>query len=236
LFYDWKWKEAFDELQKALQLNPSAIDAYQLLGYYYLTMGQKLKAVEMLEEAEKIDPLSPVISQTLGNMYLFAGRYDEAIVQADKMLDLNPTMRISIEMKGWATGLKGDWETALVFFKEVHRLTNHPLKGLIGLGFAYAHLGQEENALEVIRKMEQRQEQDPGAVIDPEIAAVWFALGNFDKAFYYAGRAVDKRVGPISYFFEYPQYKVAKKDPRYRELLRRQGFEEELIESLATQF
>jgi adenylate cyclase len=236
LFYDWKWKEAFDELQKALELNPSAIDAYQLLGYYYLTMGQKLKAVEMLEEAEKIDPLSPVISQTLGNMYLFAGRYDEAIVQADKMLDLNPTMRISIEMKGWATGMKGEWETALTFFKEVHRLTNHPLKGLIGLGFAYAHLGQEENALEVIRKMEQRQEQEPGSVIDPEIAAVWFALGNFDKAFYHIGRAVDKRVGPVSYFFEYPQYKAAKKDPRYKELLRRQGFGEELIESLATQF
>jgi TolB-like protein/Tfp pilus assembly protein PilF len=233
LFYDWKWKEAFDELQKAIELNPSAIDAYQLLGYYYLIMGQKLKAVEMLEEAEKIDPLSPVISQTLGNMYLFAGRYDEAIVQADKMLDLNPTMRISIEMKGWATGLKGDWETALTFFKEVHRLTNHPLKGLIGLGFAYAHLGQRENAVDVIRKMEQRQEQEAGSVIDPEIAAVWFALGDFDKAFYYANRAVEKRVGPISYFFEYPQYKSAKKDPRYKELLRKQGFDEELIESLA---
>ena len=233
LFYDWKWKEAYDELQKAIELNPGAIDAYQLLGYYYLIMGQKLKAVEMLEEAEKIDPLSPVISQTLGNMYLFAGRYDEAIVQADKMLDLNPTMRISIEMKGWATGIKGDWETALTFFKEVHRLTNHPLKGLIGLGFAYAHLGQEENALEIIRKMEQRQEQEPGAVIDTEIAAVWFALGNFDKGFYHIGRAVDKKVGPVSYFFEYPQYKVAKKDPRYKELLRRQGFAEELIESLA---
>jgi tetratricopeptide (TPR) repeat protein len=169
LFYHWKWKEAFDELQKAIQLNPGVIDAYQLLGYYYLTMGQKKKAVEVLEEAEKIDPLSPIISQTLGNMYLFAGRYDEAIVQADKMLDLNPTMRISIEMKGWATGMKGDWETALVFFKEVHRLTNHPLKGLIGLGFAYARLGQEEKALEVIRKMEQRQEQEPGSAIDPEL-------------------------------------------------------------------
>ena len=232
LFYDWKWKEAFDELQKAIQLNPSVIDAYQLLGYYYLTMGQKQKAVEMLEDAEKIDPLSPVISQSLGNMYLFAGRYDEAIVQADKMLDLNPTMRISIEMKGWATGMKGDWEAALQFFEEVHRLTNHPLKGLIGLGFAYARLGQEEKALEIVRKMEQRQEQEPGSVLDPELAAVWFALGNLDKAFYYLGRAVDKRVGPISYFLEYPQYKSAKKDPRYKELLRRQGFGEELIESL----
>jgi len=231
LFYDHKWKEAFDELQKAIRLNPGAIDGYQLLGYYYLTMGQKQKAVEILEEAEKIDPLSPIISQTLGNMYVFAGRYDEAIVQADKMLDLNPTMRISIEMKGWATGMKGDWETALEYFKEVHRLTNHPLKGLIGLGFTYARLGQEENALEIIRKMEQRQEQEPGSVIDPELAAVWFALGNLDKAFYYLGRAVDKRVGPISYFLEYPQYKSAKKDPRYKELLRKQGFGEELIES-----
>ena len=231
LFYDHNWKEAFDELQKAIRLNPGAIDGYQLLGYYYLTMGQKQKAVEILEEAEKIDPLSPIISQTLGNMYVFAGRYDEAIVQADKMLDLNPTMRISIEMKGWATGMKGDWETALEYFKEVHRLTNHPLKGLIGLGFTYARLGQEENALEIIRKMEQRQEQEPGSVIDPELAAVWFALGNLDKAFYYLGRAVDKRVGPISYFLEYPQYKSAKKDPRYKELLRKQGFGEELIES-----
>ncbi len=79
LFYDWKWKEAFDALQKAIQLNPGAIDAYELLGFYYLIMGQKQKAVETLEEAEKIDPLSPVISQTLGNMYMFAERYDDAI-------------------------------------------------------------------------------------------------------------------------------------------------------------
>jgi tetratricopeptide (TPR) repeat protein len=236
LFYDWKWKEAFDELQKALQLNPSVIDTYQLLSYYYLVMGQKQKAVEMLEEAEKIDPLSPIISQALGNAYAVAGRYDEAIMQADKMLDLNPTMRIAIEMKGWANGMKGDWQTALGFFEEVHRLTNHPLKGLIGLGFAYAKLGQEEKALEVIHKMEQRQEQEPGSVIDPELAAVWFALGNLDKAFHYLNRAVDKRAGPASSFLEYPQFKSAKKDPRYKELLRRQGFGEELIETLANSF
>jgi hypothetical protein len=79
--------------------------------------------------------------------------------------------------------------------------------------------------------MEQRQEQEPGSVIDPELAAVWFALGDLDKAFYYLGRAVDKGIGPISYFLEYPQYKNAKKDPRYKELLRKQGFGEELIES-----
>ena len=33
--------------------------------------------------------------------------------------------------------MKGDWEEALKYFEEVYRLTNHPLKGLMGLGFAY---------------------------------------------------------------------------------------------------
>jgi TolB-like protein/Flp pilus assembly protein TadD len=232
LFYDWKWKDAFDELQKAIQLNPGAIDAYQMLGYYYLIVGQKQRAVETLEDAEKIDPLSPIISQSLGNMYIFAERNDEALRQADKMLDLNPTMRISIEMKGWAHGMKGDWETALQFFEEVHRLTNHPLKGLVGVGFAYAKLGQQEKALECIRKIEQRQEQEPGAVLDPDLASVWFALGDLDKTFYYMNLAVDKRTGPISYFFGYPPYKSVKKDPRYTDLLKRQGYTDELIQAL----
>lgn len=232
LFYEWKWSKAFEELQKAIQLNPAVIDAWQLLGYYYLIIGQQQKAAEMLEQAERIDPLSPIIAQSLGNSYLLAGRYDEAIMQADKMLDLNPTMRAAIEMKGWATGMKGDWQAALALFEEVHRLTGHPLKGLLALGFAYTKLGEEQKALEVISKMEQRQEQEPGTVIDAELAAVWFGLGNIDKAFHYLNRAVDKKVGPVSYFLQYPQFKSAKKDPRYKDLLRRQGFGEELIESL----
>ena len=104
LFYDWKWKEAYDSLQKALSLNPGAIDAYDLLGFYYVMMGRKEEAVQLLEKAQELDPLSPVITQTLGNMYIFAERYDDAIAQADKLLEMDPQMRISIEMKGWCYG------------------------------------------------------------------------------------------------------------------------------------
>jgi tetratricopeptide (TPR) repeat protein len=132
-------------------------------------------------------------------------------------------MRISIEMKGWAFGMKDDWQTALKLFEEVHRLTNHPLKGLMGLGFAYAKLGMKDEAMEVIRKMEQRQREEPGSVIDADLAAVWFGLGNYDKAFYYINQCIDKRMGPVSYFLEYPAYKGIKEDPRYREIQKRMG-------------
>jgi TolB-like protein/class 3 adenylate cyclase/Tfp pilus assembly protein PilF len=218
LFYDWNWEAAHDALQKAVQLNPGAVEAYELLSFYYVIVGQKSKAVEVLEQAEQLDPLSPVVLQSLGNIYVMNERYDDGIRQADKLIEMNPRMRISIEMKGWATGMKGDWQAALKFFEEVHRLTNHPLKGLMGLGFAYAQLDMKEKAMEVIHKMEQRQIQEPESVIDADLAAVWWGLGDSDKTFYYINQCIEKRMGPVSYFLEYPAYRGIKDDPRYEEL------------------
>ncbi len=225
LFYDWKWKEAYDALQKAIRLNPGAVEAYELMGFYYIVMSQREKAVAVLEQAQQMDPLSPVIIQSLGNMYIFDEQYDEAIVQAEKLLKTDPKMRISIEMKAWAIGMRGDWKAALPYFEEVQRLTNHPLKGWMGAGYTYARLGMKDKAMEVIRKMEQRQAEEPGSVIDADIAAVWFGLGDLDKTFYYINQCIDKRMGPVSYFLEYPAYREIKKDPRYEELKKRMKVE-----------
>lgn len=221
LHYEWKWKEAYDSLQKALHINPAAVETYELLAFYYIITGQKEEAVKIMEEAEKIDPLSPIVLQHLGNMYILAERYDDAIRAADKILEMHPRMRLSIEMKAWANGMSGNWEKALELFEEVHRLTNHPLKGLMGLGYAYTQLGQTEKAMECIHKMEQRQSQEPDTVIDADLAAVWWGLGNLDKAFYYIDQCVEKRMGPIGYFLEYPAYKGIKNDPRYEKIMKK---------------
>ena len=223
LLYDWKWEDAYRELQQSIQLNPAGIVAYELLSFYYIMKGKKAEAVAIMEKAEELDPLSPIVTQALGNIYVFAERYPEAIRQADKILDIYPQRRITIELKGWATGMGGDWKSALPYFEEVYRLTNHPLKGLMGLGFAYTQLGRKEEALEIIRKLELRQQQEPDAVFDADIAAIWFGLGDLDKTFYHLEQCVDKKMGPVSYFLEYPAYREIKKDPRYGELRKRMG-------------
>jgi TolB-like protein/class 3 adenylate cyclase/Flp pilus assembly protein TadD len=223
LLYEWNWALAFDSLQQALKLNPGAIEAYDLLGFYYVVMGQKEKALEMLLQAEQLDPLSPVILQSLGGMYIYNDRFDEAIQQADKLLYMHPRMRASIEMKAWAIGMKGDWAAALPLFEEVHRLTNHPLKGLMGMGYTYAKLGQKDKAMECILKIEKRQEEEPNAIIDADLSAIWFGLGETDKAFYHLEQCVEKRMGPVSYYLEYPAYRGVKNDPRYAQLLKKMG-------------
>jgi TolB-like protein/Flp pilus assembly protein TadD len=223
LFYEWKWQEAYEALQKAIELNPSAVEAYDLLGFYYVAMAQKTQAVKILEEAELIDPLSPTIIRSLGNVYIFAERFDDAIRQADKLLEMNPEMRSAIELKGWAIGMKGDWQTALPLFEEVHRLTNHPLKGLMGLGVAYARTGMMDKAMECVHKLEQRQQEEPDSVVDGDLAAVWLGIGNIDKTYQYLYECIDKRMGPVACFIEYPPYKAVKEDPRFEDLKKRMG-------------
>ena len=223
LFYEWKWKEAYEALHKAIELNPGATEAYESLSFYFIMMGEKKKAVELMEEAVRLDPLSTSTNNFLGNVYVFNERYDDAIHQAEKLLEIDPNMRSAIELKGWANGFKGDWEEALRFFKEVYRLTGHPLKGLMPLGFAYGRLGKKEEAMECIRKMEQRQLEDPNSVVDTDIAAVWFALGDYDKMFYYLNRAIEKRTAPIFFFLEYPLFEKIKDDPRLLELRKKAG-------------
>ena len=221
LFYEWKWKESYVALRKAIALNPGATSAYQLLAFYYIIMGQKEDAIKIMEEAVRIDPLSPIMNQFLGNAYIFAERYDDAIRKADMLLEMNPEMRISIELKAWATGMKGDWKKALELFEEVHRLTNHPLKGLMGVGYAYAMLGQKEKALECIEKLERRQREDPNSVVDADLVGIWYALGDMDKVFYHISQCVEKRTAPVDYFLQYPVFKGLADDPRYAALRQR---------------
>lgn len=223
LFYDWNWKAGYQSLKKALELNPNAVEAYELTALYHIVMGEKDKAVEVMETAEKLDPLSPIVLHSLGNMYAFAERYDDAIRCADKLLEMDPRMRISLELKAWSIGMNGNWEASLPLFEEIHRLTNHPLKGLMGLGFVYGKLGMREQALDVVHKMEQRQLAEPDSVIDADLAGVWMGIGDLDKTFYYLNQCVDKRMGPVSYFTEYPAYRAIKDDPRYEELKKRMG-------------
>ncbi|MEP6596057.1 MAG: adenylate/guanylate cyclase domain-containing protein [Ginsengibacter sp.] len=223
LFFDWKWKEAYHALQHARELNPGSTAVHHLLSFYYLATGQIQQAVNIMEEAARLDPLSPLINHFLGTVYTFAERYDDTIKLADKLLEMDPQMRSSIELKGWAIGLKGDWEIAKKLFEEVHRLTGHPLKGLAPLGFAYGKLGEKEKAMECIRKIEQRQVEEPESVMDMDLSGIWYALGDIDKTFYCIDRCVEKRVAPIAFFLDAPMYKGLRNDPRYDEIRKKNG-------------
>ncbi len=216
LLYDWKWDQAYESLVKAVELHPATTEAHQLLSLYYLSTGRKQKAVEIMEKALEADPISPIVNQYLVDAYLNAGRADDALKQVERLLDLYPNMRVALEAKGWCIALKGDWKKATEIFEEVHLLIKNPLKGLAPLGCAYGHSGEVEKALECIRKIEQRQVEEPGTVLDIDLAMIWWSLGERDKAFYYLLQCVEKRMGVVAILIDHPMFKGVADDPRYQ--------------------
>ena len=88
----------------------------------------------------------------------------------------------------------------------------------MGVGYAYAMLGQKEKALECIEKLERRQREDPNSVIDADLVGIWYALGDMDKVFYHISQCVEKRTAPVNYFLEYPVFKGLATDARYEQL------------------
>ena len=87
------------------------------------------------------------------------------------------------------------------------------------LGFAYGRLGEREKTLEIIKKLEQRQAEDPDAVIDGDLMMVWWSLRDFDQVFYYMKKCIGEEMGPFNYVLELPMMKGVEDDPRIKAML-----------------
>ena len=225
LFYDWNWDEAYHYLTKALQLNAGSAVTLFMMAFYYTIIGKINEAIDVLEKAVKSDPLSVSIIDHLGKAYFNTRRYDDALRQANKLLELDPQSREGLELKGFCLAMNGDWNAAIEIFEEVHQLTNHPLKGLTPLAFAYAKTGQTEKAIDCINKIEQRQIEDQGSVVDIDMALVWWTIGNKDKAFQHLFQALDKRMAMTVSVFYSPLFEGIALDPRSAEIKKRMNLE-----------
>jgi hypothetical protein len=91
---------------------------------------------------------------------------------------------------------------------------------LAPLGFAYGMLGQKEKTLEIIKKIEQRQAEDPDAVVDGDLMMVWWSLRDFDKTYFYMERCIDQQMGPFNYMLELPMMNGITEDPRIAALVK----------------
>ena len=140
------------------------------------------------------------------------------------MLEIFPHMPLAHELKGWCTGMKGDWKKAAQIFEENHRLfVKDPLKGLFQMGCAYGQAGEKEKAMKCIHLTEQRQLNEPGIVLDADLAMMWLSMGEVDKGFHHLFECVDKRMGPVAMIINHPMFKVPVDDARYGMLKKRMG-------------
>lgn len=218
--YYWDWPEAERRFRRAIELNPSDATARHWFSFFLGDMGRFDEALAEAKRARGLDPLSPVVDANLGLAYFRARRYDEAVAHLQRTLAMNPRFGYAHVCLGLAY-LRNDMvERAILEFQAAKALSGLPsVDGLIG--YASARSGRRREAETILAKLQKRTSAQ--GFSHYEIALVYTALGDPDRAFKSLDRAIDTREWFVGMLKVDSLLDPLRSDPRYGHLLQRVG-------------
>jgi len=226
LHYDWDFAGAEQEFKRALELNPSDADVRHEHAHYLMAMGRLAESQAESRRAVELDPVGDGLNSCLC-WHSFAARdYDEAVRLAAKFLKSQPDDPWERTILGWTYEQKRMPEQAVAEFKRAVEITKgDPFFGdpffVAALGHAYAVAGNRREAEKILQTLSDRAKESYVSPFD--VALIYAALGEKDKAFALLDKAVAERSTFLVYSKWEPRLDPLRSDPRFQELLRRIG-------------
>jgi eukaryotic-like serine/threonine-protein kinase len=217
--YDWDWRSAEREYQRAIQLNPNYATAHQWYAECLSMLERHTEAITEIKRAQQLDPLSLIINQGVGGKYFYARRYDEAMAQFQRTVELYPHFPPTHQRLGWCYAQKRMYDEAIAEMKKAVDLSGNSTQMFAALGYAYATAGRRDTAQTIIAELERRSEE---SYVDHYfVATIFAALGEKDEAF----ALLDKASAERSYWMPWlnidPQLDNLRSDSRFDALVQR---------------
>jgi TolB-like protein/Tfp pilus assembly protein PilF len=209
-----QWKKGEDELRRALRLVPQDATIHQHLGLVLLSQARFAEAISEMKTAATLDPLPPAEGATVGLAYFFARRYDDAVTQLRKMLRQHPEVKYLHSFLGQTYVAKGEYDLAMTEYRAAIAPGPSPSTLMVHL---LAVTGKRAEALAQVRNFENTDYPDPN-----DLAAIYGALGDRDRAFAWLEKSLIKRKAYI--LKVHPFFDPLRSDPRFADLLKRTGF------------
>jgi TolB-like protein/Tfp pilus assembly protein PilF len=224
--YNWDWTGAEVGLRRALELNPSYASARVWHASSLIMRRRFDEGIAEVERAQELDPLSLITQTQVGWMYGFAGRDEEAIAEFLKVLAVDPNYPWALKQLGSSYMNTGRFKEAVdVLEKAVAASKDNP--ATIGaLGEAHALAGRRPEARRLLARIERMSTER--YVTPVAFAYVCLGLGDRDCYLRYLEKAFEERSNYVAYLNVEPSaklYGAVRSDPRFRELVRRLGYE-----------
>jgi TolB-like protein len=219
LYFEFRFDDAFRNINKALMIAPNYSEAHFVASHYYSIINDKKRMVAEAEAALRSDPLSLMKNKQLGEALLYAQRLDEAEKQLLKTVEMDPTWRTPLEKLAFVYQAKGEFQKSMEYWDYIRKAVNQPGKGISGYVIALGLLGKKEEAYQYIEQLHKRAGEDAGIDLDSELSNGYAALGDMDKAFHYLNSCYEKRAGSIMFCLRYPLNTLFSKDERFWQLL-----------------
>jgi len=203
-------REAIQEMEKAVELGPSNGLARQELAYLLSFAGRFEESIAEFKKAEDIDPVGSGPHGGACVVYLGMGKMEEARREAQRAVEIEPFSLNAMSTLAYLYLNDGMSDKAMRQFELLAEKGGQPWWGYLGYG--YAKVGRRDEALNVLKRLE---EQSKTAYIAPTIPAmVWAGLGDFDRAFELLAQAIELNDSQIFFLNTDYVWSELRSDPR----------------------
>lgn len=218
LCYDMNWEATEPLVRRALELNPNYPHAYECESYLYTTTGRFAEGIAALRRAEDLDPESHrMVLMSAWTLYQ-ARRFDDSIVKAEKVLELEEYYPQGFLHLGNALERAGRTDEAIAALRKCAEMMPGAMTDYM-LCFALRDAGQLDEARQVRDQMIGRSETEYVMPFFRAMANV--AVGDLDEAFVWFENSLANHDEWMIWFGTDPKLDVIRSDPRYEDLLRR---------------
>src|SRR6267378_3667943 len=224
LFLEWDWATAGRELDGALALDPRYPPAHLFRAWYFLATDRMNDAVGEVQTAVRLDPFSLVNNARLASMLYYARRYNEALVQARRLREMDSMFfQVGVELARAYLQL-GRCDEALAALKQAPAQASGAAYFGGVWGWINARCGHPAQALAELTRF--RAEAREGRYVSHySLAIIQAALGDSEQAFAQLDSAYVEGTWAMFTLRVEPAFDGLRADPRFGRLLKKVGLE-----------
>ncbi len=222
-FYDWDWSTARREVDHVISLRPETTEPYACTLHYSDALGQPDEAVQKVRVVNEEHPTSLIISSEIACASYYARRFDQAIIESQKTIEMDPTFAPSYYNLGRALGQKGMYDQAIPALAKAANLLDGNSHVLAELSYIYAVSGHKDEAKKAANDLDAIAAR---RYVDPYLRAV-IAIGMGDRPRAlallndaYAGRSVW-----MPWLKVEPKFDSLRDEPKFQALIAKMNFQ-----------
>ena len=215
--FDWRFDEAEQNFQRAIELKPNYSTAHHWYGEALASAGRFEESLTTLQRSQEYDPLSLPISTDLAQTLYVARRYEECETKLRNALEMDPKFIRARILLGAALEQMKRYDEALESLSLAVDLSKQNSFALSALGHVYASMGRKGAAQDILQLLNQQSIENYASPYN--IAIVYAGLGDRNNALNQLARAVEVRDVWMVWLAVSPRFELLHGEPRFEELL-----------------
>jgi TolB-like protein/Flp pilus assembly protein TadD len=221
--YKKDWTSAETKFKPAIALSPNDFEAH--LGYAALLSNTKRheEAVDEARRARELSPMTPFLFARESQILLNAGKEEEAVLQAQKGLEIDQNFWVAHLHLGLAYDRQKRYDEAIAELEKATRLAPESWVPEMALAKSLIWKGDRKKAYAIVREWESRRSERfvPLSLLAP----IYSGLGNKDKALDLLEKAAEEGERPSPRMLDDSLFDNLRSEPRFQDILKRMNLD-----------